>query len=641
MSTGQAAAAEACAQTTSTATPAGPTAGSPCWVDVTPYPFGSDGSVVDPSSAACIGSTSGASGEYGPEAYGASWQGDYAPGVNGQPPCYEQVTSMAFRAPNRGLAATQIVGGNSIGGNPVDNPYGVWLYSGTSWFPDPTFPGSSSCPGSTILWAGKLDYWLIGGSSPGTGSTTLCHFDGVNLDWEVLSLPAAAVDQLPLFVSGTSVSRVGGVTSGTCLAYDNCWFFGTDGITVHWDGQELTDLNDDLGASPWLDGSFTSAASAVSPSGEEFGLAVDSGLSENSANQIEPVPAAPDGTAGPLAYTFSSGAGWSPLAFTPPAATGGAVTQPVVAAVNANGDEWVANYPGYPVNTNDVEPAPLLKLNSDGSDASCPGPDAFTYSAAPEGYDWTSLAVSSDGSAFAGASYRNPAITFGSSATTDQEAADREPVIVHATCGTAPTVANGGITEFRIPDPTVNDQATAPLVPADWSASTSAIAVPATNDAWAAAGGGILFDKSNETNLPQRPHLYQYTDGQPPNAPAGNDDEDRPSLFTLSPPEYIVSSPTVVVQSVTTTVTKKKKARKVKLPPAVYAIQTKLSHVTGSSYELSLHFKVRRTVTIGLAALRGHRIVARTALKRFKPGSGQLTVPVNRSAWPTGLKLLS
>src|SRR5262249_19019395 len=103
-----------------------PSAGKPCWVNVDPYPFGASGT---PIAGGC---------------------------GNVSTNCL-QVTSLAFRAWNRGLAATNADLGST--------PFRLWLYNGTRWYPDPTYPGPGPCPGGVVLWAGKLDYWLIGQGS--------------------------------------------------------------------------------------------------------------------------------------------------------------------------------------------------------------------------------------------------------------------------------------------------------------------------------------------------------------------------------------------------------------------------------------------------------------------------------------------
>jgi hypothetical protein len=173
----------------------------------------------------------------------------------------------------------------------------------------------------------------------------------------------------------------------------------------------------------------------------------------------------------------------------------------------------------------------------------------------------------------------------------------------------------------------------------------SAVAASADNDAWAATGAGKWVTSTaggGQTSGSLSPHLYQYTDGQPPNAPSGanaNDDQ-RLSLFTLSPPVYQVISP-VVKKAPTKHKTIKKKLRPKHLPPAIFGIRTKLGPRVHGVYTLHLLFRVRRPVTVGLAVLHDKRIVARTSLKRFNPGIGELSVHINRAHWPTSLKLLT
>ena len=163
------------------------------------------------------------------------------------------------------------------------------------------------------------------------------------------------------------------------------------------------------------------------------------------------------------------------------------------------------------------------------------------------------------------------------------------------------------------------------------------------NDVWAATTDGdwpYREQRRRAVSGSLRPHLYQWTDGQPPNAPAGDDDEGRPSLFTLDPPVYQVSPPSVVVTPVVvTTTTTKKKTKTVKLKPAIYAIHSRVVPSAGGTFTLYLTFKVRRPVTIGLQALRGSKVVASTGLKHFSGRSGQLALTLNRNHWPTRLRL--
>jgi hypothetical protein len=641
-----------CALTSSPSSPfsaSTPSATSPgCWTDVTPYPFGSDGNPVDPNSVLCDGPTPT---PYGNQ-FGASWGGDFnshGDGVTGNPPCFLQANSLAFRAWNRGLAATGQPTNNNDGPSDIV-AFGVWLYNGSNWFPDPTFPGSGACPGSTILWAGKLDYWLIGSNA--SPQTTLCRFDGVNLEWEPLSLPAATVARLPTDSAG---NRVGGITSGACYAWNNCWFLGDDGIEVHWDGQSLSNASAGVGSSPWLQGDFTVAVAGTDPSGHGFGLAVTKSTSttvDNFGNALPAaLPAAPDGS--PPAQLFGSQGGpWAPQSYSPPAtplSKDPFTTDLTMISADSQGDVWVAGDPAARLqnlsSNRPVAPEPLERLTETGAQASCPGYGANTFTFVPpliQGYTWWGLSTFPDGSALASAAYKNGSILWsdpnvqppGSPAYQDSE-----PAIVHAACGQPPTV-----TEFRRPDPVVADQADAMLIPADFEGYATAVAANAPNDAWAATTDGVWAGTSQTTGQnvggALAPHLYRWTDGQPPDAPAGDDNETRPSLFTLDAPVYTVSAPTVVVTAGTvTTTTTKKKPKRVKLAPAIYAIHSKLRRSPNGTYTLYLTFKVRRPVTIGLQALHGRKVVASTGLKRFRGHNGQLALRLDRKHWPTRLRL--
>jgi hypothetical protein len=585
-----------------------------------PYPFGSDGNPVDPTSHFCAG---GQNNLYGPGADGPQWSGDFqgsGDAVAGEVPCYQQVESMAFRAWNRGLAVTAPVSDvGNVGPYSGNNPFAVWLFNGTTWFPDPTFPGSATCPGNTILWAGKLDYWLIGRSQ------ILCRFDGVNLAWEPLSLPASTVAREPLNFIGQPTGRI---NAGTCFAWNNCWFFGTDGIEVHWDGQQLSDASGALGNSPWLQGDFTAAASTTAASGAEIGVAVNGGQ-RSTGTGTSSLPAN-NGLPAPQVFG-SQGDAWSPLSlpadstasFTPG-------TDLTDVAIDASGDTWIAAAKAPQPGT----PPALIELNPNGG-TDCSGAiptDAGTY-------QWTALSVAPDGTMYAGG-------TRGISTPQWQpevQSTDTEPVIVHGTIADGVCGGFSTGTEFREGDPLgVNPVP----VPADEEASIAALAAPANNDVWAAVGAG-QWQYTNSQNLQvggvQRPHLYQFTDGQVPDAPAGDDNETRPSLFTLGPPQYSFTPPETVVvgQTQTITTTRRPRSKHVKLPAPIYAIHTQLSRSPHGAYVLHLLFRVRRPVTVGLEVLHGHKVVARTGLKHFTGQTGVLSVRLNRKAWPTRLKLVS
>lgn len=589
-----------------------------------PYPFGSDGNPVVPGEPLCNASTQ----------YGPMWMGDFVADTAGNV-CYLQVSSMAFRAWNRGLAAT---GWPSLNPGTGTVAYGVWLFNGANWFPDPTFPGSSACPGSTILWAGKLDYWLIGSSA--NPQRTLCRFDGVNLVWEPLPLPAASVARLSVDSLG---NPQGGITSGACYAWDNCWFFGDSGIEVHWDGQVLSDASPGPGASPWLEGDFTGAVAGTDASGQAFGLAVAKTSTATGAGPVK-TPSQPDGSP-PVQLWGSQGGPWAPLPYSPPAAGQPGdpfTTDLTMASADSQGDAWVAGDPSARLTRSVTAPAPLARLTETGAAVSCPGygPNTFTLTGGHQGYTWTGLSSFPDGSALAGVNYQNSSIVFNDPLFLGGRS-DVEPAIVDARCGQPPTV-----TELRRPDPLVANQANAPLIPADYAGYATAVAGNAPNDAWAATTDGKWSGYNSNGNLlggSLQPHVYRWTDGQPPAAPAGDDNEPRPSLFTLDPPVYQVGSPTIVVtQGTQTTTTNKHKPTKVRLPAAIYAIQKpKLRRSPNGTLTLTLTFKVRRAVTIGLEGLQGRKVVASTGLKHFTGHTGQLVLTLNPRHWPTHLSFVN
>jgi hypothetical protein len=557
-----------------------PAPGRPCWVDVTPYPFGSDGNATTAggSCATCL-----------------------------------QVTSLAFRAWNRGLAAVAPTSGTT--------PFVVWLWNGTRWFPDPTFPGPSTCAGNTVLWAGKLDYWLIGTGASWAG---LCRFDGVDFLWQPLKLPAATLARVPLQSDGKT-RKTGGITSGTCFSWDDCWFFGSFGTVVHWDGKQLTDAS----PGPAVPGpEYTSAASTGGSDGDGVGLAV----AKSGDNAGRPLPGTPPGQ-----LFTSSGDEWAATPFAPPTdpQPGDPYRTDLVAvALGANGEGWAAgNPPGWPLSRPNApatpgaravadvpEPAPLVPLAGLGADPDCagPGPTRFAHTgsatgippagAYPDSYLWTSVSVvPGSGDAIAGGQLRP-----GSADPLEPPAAGvfdaPEPVLVDAGC-------DGSVTVTRF-----LKAGGSGLVPVEPSGAVTAVAANAVNDAWAATAG----------------HLYRLTDGTPPQAPAGDDNESRPLQLQEDPPVIVFAPlpppappPAPVTTAVTTTT----------LAPAIDGVKAKVQVGKGRrTFTLDVSFRVSRKITLGLQALRGKRVVASAKLTTFAPPRGKLVVALRRSEWPTGLR---
>ena len=616
------------------ATTAGvPAAGAPCWTEIDPYPFGTDGLPVDPSTTACRPFSG----------VGPGYTGD-------RTTCYLKVDSFAFRAWNRGLAATSPVSADPT----ATTPFGVWIFNGTRWLPDATFPGQSVCRGNTVLWAGKRDYWLVGSRSRNWPS--ICRFDGVNFEWQPLALPPQTVAKIP--VLGNNKPRPGSINSGACRAWDDCSFFGDYGLVVHWDGVVLSDASPDFSENRnlWLRGSYT-AAVARTGGGTPFALSVS-----NTGDVLkgQQVPARPDGSAPPQLFASTS-AGFAPLAFAPPTATRSGDpyrTDLVAVDTDAQGRAWAAGDPvGYrgdqslgdpnPTDRRDTarEVAPLIRISSSGERVACAGtPDGtFSYANTPDGADaylWSSLSVipGSGGTAWAGGQMRPGQIGVGLN-----DDASREPVLAAVSCDAPPATVR-----FRVPDPTADDQASPPLVPADRTGGVTSVAANAVNDAWAATGAGRLLPPLDPTgqfsNVVQRPRLYRLTDTKPPLAAAGDDDEPRPLVFEADPPIIVELPPDpepapapvpAVTQPGAT------KVRRITIKAAVYAVRAKPSKPRHGKVSIVITFRVRRPVTIGAQALRRKTVVSSTGLKRFTGKRGRLVLKLDRRHWPTRIRFVS
>jgi hypothetical protein len=175
-------------------------------------------------------------------------------------------------------------------------------------------------------------------------------------------------------------------------------------------------------------------------------------------------------------------------------------------------------------------------------------------------------------------------------------------------------------------------------VPADRESHTSAIAANATNDAWAATSPGHVSDEKTGNPVPQPPHLYRLTDGATPDAPDGDDLEERPLELHLDPPILVLEPPPPPPPPPPpATVTK---TRRVKLPPAIYGVRAKL-HVHGRhNLSLYLSFRIRRPVTLGAQALRHGHVVSEARPRRFTGHRGQLILKLDRKHWPTKVRFV-
>ena len=637
-----------------------PAPGQPCWTDVNPYPFGIDGLPVDPTQPPCT-----------PLAGSANVA------------CYQTVTSMAFRSPNYGLAATAPTVVAATG----NNPYGVWIYNGTRWFPDPTFPGSATCPGSTIVWAGKLDYWLIG---PGISATinlppgswirnapSLCRYDGSNFEWEPLSIPQATIQRAdtawPLLdpkypVDGTPLPDVT-MTSASCFSWDDCWFFGTFGSVLHWDGTELTDESPPVSETP-LDTAYTAAVARVDDSGNPFGVAVGTAtVAGQDSSTVTTLPASADGSPAPQVYS-SDGGVFGPQPTSIP--TGDPYGRDLLGAdFTADGQGWLAGDPvglvlnaigaetaGAPARPRPSseptpgtqEPAPLTTTTATGAPSSCPGPPAwrFAYSDAnsdpSDAYLWSSLsAVPTDSDAFAGGEVfpsANDRAQPGAVAGPEQNGLN-EPVIVQAQCDG--TVTTTRFLDFLAQDPLHLGLHLGSVAPADRAGTVTAVAAAADNDVWAATSQGILDSIPYDAGAQywQPPHLYQLTDAQEPDAPPGDNNESRPLDLQLDPtltPEPPAPSVSQTIIESQTTATLSAPAAPVKGvrdgPASLYDIKSKLRG-KGRYVTLYITFRLRQPATLGAEGLRRHRVVTSTPLHRFRGHTGRLVLRLDTQHYPT------
>ncbi len=609
--------------------PAGPAPGSPCWVEVDPYPFGSEGIPVETPAQSCA----------------LVFKGEAPPASQ----CALTVTSMAFRAWNRGLAAT------TTSETPASNPYGVWLFNGVTWFPSPGFPGYNVCPGHTVVWAGKLDYWLIGGPTD-LGWSRLCRFDGATLEWESLELPAATKQRVTVIAGKEERRRPGGITSAACLAWNDCWFFGTYGTVVHWDGTQLSDASPNLSLK-WLQGEYTAAVARQDPLGDPFGVAVGATAEFHSGESTSEILPEHE-EAAPPEMQASSGGAFTPVAFTPPTnpqAGDSYRTDLVAVDFDSAGQGWVAgNPPGRrvgPFSGHEFPPvspplaplSPLVPVSTSGASTTCSGPPrgrftftppAFNVAEPPNSFLWSSIAVIPGSSeALAGGSLLPP--REGTVQDPNSRPVEGEPVIAQATCDGETTV-----TRFRVEDPTYKGSLPKPpLVPADREGYVSAVAANAANDAWAATTPGRLTMDSGvvANSEPQPPHLYRLTDGSKPDAPEGDDLEERPLELNLDPPILVLEPPPPPPPPPPpATVTK---THTVKLPPAIYGVKARLHGKR--SLSLYLSFRIRRPVTIGAQALQHGRIVSEARPRRFAGARGLLILKLDRKRWPTKVRFVA
>jgi hypothetical protein len=183
-------------------------------------------------------------------------------------------------------------------------------------------------------------------------------------------------------------------------------------------------------------------------------------------------------------------------------------------------------------------------------------------------------------------------------------------------------------------------------VAADRNGTVTSIAANAANDVWAATTIGVLANPADPGVVAlQRPRLYRLTDTRASSAPAGDDVEPRPLVFTEDPPIFVDEPPPPeppVTPVETVTKPGPKQTRKVTQKAAVYSVKAgKPQRAKGGGFILYVSFRVRRPVTIGLQALRHGKVVSSSGLKRFKGKRGKLSLKLDRKHWPTKLRFVT
>src|SRR5262249_46340854 len=133
----------------------------------------------------------------------------------------------------------------------------------------------------------------------------------------------------------------------------------------------------------------------------------------------------------------------------------------------------------------------------------------------------------------------------------------------------------------------------------------------------------------------QPPELYRFTDGTPPDAPAGNDQETRSIPSQQDPPIYVYKPPPPpkLPPPPVAAATKHQ-------PPAISGLQRRHAHGAGTD-PLILSFAVHRHVVMGVNAYRGPRLIGSTGLQSLRPPSGQFRLGLSPKRWPTKLAFVT
>jgi hypothetical protein len=171
----------------------------------------------------------------------------------------------------------------------------------------------------------------------------------------------------------------------------------------------------------------------------------------------------------------------------------------------------------------------------------------------------------------------------------------------------------------------------------------SAVAANASNDEWAAATTSQPALPTTPPTPAPPPHLYHWTDTDAPLAPAGDNVESRPTVTQVEPTIFVFAPPVVIPPppAQPAPIAGKTTIKHVTAKPPIYAIQPpKLARTSTRTFLLSISFKVRLKVTIGIEALRKGQVVSKSGFKTFRGKTGELVLQLDVKEWPTSLKFI-
>lgn len=460
-------------------------------------------------------------------------------------------------------------------------PRGIFSWDGRSWHQLATVCGG---PGDTarIAWAGPTEFWVVSVPSPpraGSG-LALCRFK----DGQVVASYSTRVDSPDPFRQ---------MNSAACNGPDDCWFGGVgsqDGLGervgafhLHWDGESLQSFYGPQGR-------------GVTDIEVHEGAFFESTLVGRSPeNRDDPVQLAQPESPPRLLHRIDPGPLFTNDPFVP------------------------APLPDVPADGSE-----LLALDSDGTNlwavggGAASGPSAPANGSVPRrpliarrvggGFAEITPNVVTPNVAFA------PDTRFGDVAaipSTDAAWVTAVPFSERRSTNAKATIArvdsNGTTSIVRLPAAGAG------------RGSAARIACPATNECWMVTRAGWLFHLSDGTVYPQDTDpAFQGTIEFRPNESAEQLVPDMP------PPDDSKTFQPLPLEPAP------------KQPKPTKLLKRVKSKLEGK--RLVVSFFVARPARIQLIARKKKRVVAKSPLKRFSPGRGELSVRVTRERYPDELE---